>query len=208
MQTQEKPKIKTLVSYFKEEIPGCAVTDGEVDELRKLYPDVTYKDLNRTFHGAIKHKAMQPVSYMVRQLIILRPPSDPFNSQVNQRTAYGRKVETGTDWDTIYAELARKREKEKQDYDRVHGSGAYEQKFKEDARQMHQFFVDLEKKYSMDPEEDQKQATQPDDPKADAKLEKLIQDSIAYPNKIDREKTDPAFAEKQRKIEAEKRGKQ
>ena len=142
---EEKPTIEAMVNYFKATIPGCGIAESELDDLRQLYPKVSYKDLRRTFYQAIKSKAMQPVSYMTRQLRILRPEADPFNTQVNQKTAYGKRVEQGTDWDAKQAEADQSRGANRQSYDQVHGAGAYDRKKKQECEELHQKFVELDR---------------------------------------------------------------
>ena len=138
-----KPGIDKLVNYLKEQIPNCLITDEEIKELKLLYPNATYKDVNRVFHQAIKNHAMQPISFMNRQLRLFRPASDPFNTQVNQRTAYGRRIEKGTDWQTIYAEQRAECDRQRQAYDKVHGAGAFDKKSQKENEELHQKFVEL-----------------------------------------------------------------
>lgn len=138
-----KPSIDKLVAYLKEQIPNCLITDEEIKELKLLYPNATYKDVNRVFHQAIKNHAMQPISFMNRQLRLFRPASDPFNTQVNQRTAYGRRIEKGTDWQTIYAEQRAECDRQRQAYDKVHGAGAFDKKSQKENEELHQKFVEL-----------------------------------------------------------------
>lgn len=140
-----KPNIDKLVTYLKGQIPNCLITDEEIKELKTLYPDATYKDVNRVFHQAIKAHAMQPVSYMNRQLLLFHPSGDPFNTQVNQKTAYGKRIEKGTDWQTIHAKQRAERESEKQAYDKVHGAGAFDRKSQKENEELHQKFVELMK---------------------------------------------------------------
>lgn len=140
-----KPAISSLVTYLKNQIPNCLITDEEIKELKLLYPNATYKDVNRVFHQAIKNHAMQPISFMNRQLRLFRPSSDPFNTQVNQRTAYGKQIEKGTDWQTIYAEQRAERDRQRQAYDRVHGAGAFDKKSQKENEELHQKFVELMK---------------------------------------------------------------
>lgn len=140
-----KPAISSLVTYLKNQIPNCLITDEEIKELKLLYPNATYKDVNRVFHQAIKNHAMQPISFMNRQLRLFRPSSDPFNTQVNQRTAYGKRIEKGTDWQTIYAEQRAERDRQRQAYDRVHGAGAFDKKSQKENEELHQKFVELMK---------------------------------------------------------------
>lgn len=142
---KEKPSIEVVVNYFKANIPGCGITDAEIDDLKQLYPKVSYKDLSRVFHQALNQHAMQPVSYMTRQLRILRPEADPFNTQVNQKTAYGKRVEQGTDWDTKQVEIDQIRGTNRQAYDQVHGMGAFDRKKKQECEELHQKFVELER---------------------------------------------------------------
>lgn len=138
-----KPSIDKLVAYLKEQISNCLITDEEIKELKLLYPNATYKDVNRVFHQAIKNHAMQPISFMNRQLRLFRPASDPFNTQVNQRTAYGRRIEKGTDWQTIYAEQRAECDRQRQAYDKVHGAGAFDKKSQKENEELHQKFVEL-----------------------------------------------------------------
>lgn len=140
-----KPSIDKLVAYLKEQIPNCLITDEEIKELKLLYPNATYKDVNRVFHQAIKNHAMQPISFMNRQLRLFRPASDPFNTQVNQRTAYGKRIEKGTDWQTIYAEQRAECDRQRQAYDKVHGAGAFDKKSQKENEELHQKFVELVK---------------------------------------------------------------
>lgn len=145
MMDKPKPSIDKLVNYLKEQIPNCLITDEEIKELKLLYPNATYKDVNRVFHQAIKNHAMQPISFMNRQLRLFRPASDPFNTQVNQRTAYGRRIEKGTDWQTIYAEQRAECDRQRQAYDKVHGAGAFDKKSQKENEELHQKFVELVK---------------------------------------------------------------
>lgn len=140
-----KPRIDSLVGFLKVKIPNCCIRDEEITELKRLYPEVTYKDVNRVFHQAIKAHAMQPVSYMNRQLRLFHPSGDPFNTQVNQRTAYGKRIEKGTDWQAIYAKQRAERESEKQAYDKVHGAGAFDRKSQKENEELHQKLVELMK---------------------------------------------------------------
>ena len=143
MMDKPKPSIDKLVAYLKEQIPNCLITDEEIKELKLLYPHATYKDVNRVFHQAIKNHAMQPISFMNRQLRLFRPSSDPFNTQVNQRAAYGRGIEKGTDWQTIYAEQRAECDRQRQAYDKVHGAGAFDKKSQKENEELHQKFVEL-----------------------------------------------------------------
>ena len=142
---KEKPSIEIVVNYFKANIPGCGITDAEIDDLRQLYPKVSYKDMSRVFHQALNQHAMQPVSYMTRQLRILRPPTDPFNTQINQRTAYGKRIEKGTDWDAKQAEVDQSRGLNRQSYDQTHGEGAFDRKKRQECEELHQKFVELDR---------------------------------------------------------------
>lgn len=142
---KEKPSIEVVVNYFKANVPGCGITDAEIDDLRQLYPKVSYKDMSRVFHQALNQHAMQPVSYMTRQLRILRPPTDPFNTQINQRTAYGKRIEKGTDWDAKQVEVDQSRGLNRQSYDQTHGEGAFDRKKRQECEELHQKFVELDR---------------------------------------------------------------
>ena len=68
---------------------------------------------------------MQPLSYMIRRLLVLKPPNDPFS--LNPLVRYsGRRVEKGTDWKAKEAEKKAQEDAERQAYDKVHGAGAYD----------------------------------------------------------------------------------
>lgn len=53
-----------------------------------------------------------------------------------------------TDWDRINAQWLKKRTKEQYEYDWVHGIGAYNAKEKQECEELHQFFINFEKKNS------------------------------------------------------------
>ena len=142
---KEKPSIEVVVNYFKSNIPGCGITDAEIDDLRQLYPKVSYKDMSRVFHQALNQHAMQPVSYMTRQLRILRPTADPFNTQINQQTAYGKRIEKGTDWDAKQVEVDQSRGINRQSYDQAHGAGSFDRKKRQECEELHQKLVELDR---------------------------------------------------------------
>lgn len=142
---KEKPSIEVVVNYFKSNIPGCGITDAEIDDLRQLYPKVSYKDMSRVFHQALNQHAMQPVSYMTRQLRILRPAADPSNTQINQQTAYGKRIEKGTDWDAKQVEVDQSRGLNRQSYDQTHGEGAFDRKKRQECEELQQKFVELDR---------------------------------------------------------------
>lgn len=122
-----KPPIERLLPYLRDQIPGCGISDSELAELRKVYPLASFKDIRRVYYEAINKKAMQPISYMVRRLQVLKPANDPF--KLNPQVKYnGKRVEIGTDWDAKNAEIQAKRDAQRQAYDRVHGAGAYDAK--------------------------------------------------------------------------------
>lgn len=127
---QTKPPIERLLPYLKEQIPGCGISDSELDQLRGIYPQVSFKALNRVYHEAINKKAMQPISYMVRRLQVLKPSNDPFHLNPQARYSVKRRIEIGTDWNAKQAKLDQQRESERQAYDKVHGTGAYDAKQK------------------------------------------------------------------------------
>ena len=127
---QTKPPIERLLPYLKEQIPGCGISDSELDQLRGIYPQVSFKALNRVYHEAINMKAMQPISYMVRRLQVLKPSNDPFHLNPQARYSDKRRIEIGTDWNAKQAKLDQQRESERQAYDKVHGTGAYDAKQK------------------------------------------------------------------------------
>lgn len=130
MATDKKPPIESLLPYLKEQIPGCGISDSELEELRRIYPHTDVKDIKRVYYEAINKKAMQPISYMVRRLQVLKPPNDPFRLNPQARYSDKRRIEIGTDWNAKQAKLDQQRESERQAYDKVHGTGAYDAKQK------------------------------------------------------------------------------
>lgn len=145
MATDKKPPIESLLPYLKEQIPGCGISDSELAELRKVYPLVSFKDIRRVYYEAINKKSMQPISYMVRALQVIRPQNDPF--KLNPQARYGtRRVEVGTDWDAKNAEIQAKRDAQRQAYDRVHGAGAYDAKVHAKTVELQKIFKTLTNK--------------------------------------------------------------
>lgn len=122
---QTKPPIESLLPFLREQIPGCGISDNELAELRRIYPQADFKDVKRVYYEAINKKAMQPISYMVRRLQVLKPSNDPF--RLNPQARYsGRRVEKGTDWKAKEAKKKAQEDAERQAYDKVHGAGAYD----------------------------------------------------------------------------------
>lgn len=122
---QTKPPIESLLPFLREQIPGCGISDSELAELRRIYPQADFKDVKRVYYEAINKKAMQPISYMVRRLQVLKPSNDPF--RLNPQARYsGRRVEKGTDWKAKEAKKKAQEDAERQAYDKVHGTGAYD----------------------------------------------------------------------------------
>lgn len=139
-----KPPIERLLPYLRDQIPGCGISDSELAELRKVYPLASFKDIRRVYYEAINKKSMQPISYMVRALQVIRPQNDPF--KLNPQARYGtRRVEIGTDWNAKNAEIQAKRDAQRQAYDRVHGAGAFDKKSQKENEELHQKFVKLMK---------------------------------------------------------------
>lgn len=146
MATDKKPPIESLLPYLKEQIPGCGISDSELEELRRIYPHTNVKDIKRVYYEAINKKAMQPISYMVRRLQVLKPTNDPF--KLNPQAKYNGKirVEIGTDWDAKNAEIQAKRDTQRQAYDRVHGAGAYDAKVHAKTVELQRIFKTLTNK--------------------------------------------------------------
>ncbi len=141
-----KPPIESLLPYLREQIPGCGISDSELNELRRIYPEVSFKDVKRVYYEAINKKAMQPISYMVRRLQVLKPANDPF--KLNPQAKYNGKirVEIGTDWDAKNAEIQAKRDAQRQAYDRVHGTGAFDAKVHAKTVELQKIFKTLTNK--------------------------------------------------------------
>ena len=146
MATDKKPPIESLLPYLKEQIPGCGISDSELEELRRIYPHTNVKDIKRVYYEAINKKAMQPISYMVRRLQVLKPTNDPF--KLNPQAKYNGKirVEIGTDWDAKNAEIQAKRDAQRQAYDRVHGAGAFDAKVHAKTVELQKIFKTLTNK--------------------------------------------------------------
>lgn len=146
MATATKPPIESLLPYLREQIPGCGISDSELNELRRIYPEASFKDIKRVYYEAINKKAMQPISYMVRRLQVLKPANDPF--RLNPQARYNGKirVEVGTDWKAKNAEIQAKRDAQRQAYDRVHGVGAYDAKVHAKTVELQKIFKTLTNK--------------------------------------------------------------
>lgn len=205
MMGKPKPSIDKIVTYLKGQIPNCLITDEEIKELKLLYPNVTYKDINRVFHQAIKNHAMQPISFINRQLRLFRPSGDPFNTQVNQRVAYGKRIEKGTDWQAKYAEIRAKRMQEEQQYDQRHGAGSWHKKQDQERQQIHLGFIELEKHTATTPQ--QKEAKDYDfrSDKDKAWYDNLIQgvfDEIKAEEQRRKEERQKELAKKRERAEA------
>lgn len=140
-----KPPIESLIPYLKEQIPNCGISDSEIAELRKIYPLVSFKDIRCVYYEAINKKSMQPISYMVRALQVIKPQTDPFRLNPQARYNGNRRVEVGTDWKAKNAEIQAKRDAERQAYDRVHGAGAFDKKSQKENEELYQKFVELMK---------------------------------------------------------------
>lgn len=125
-----KPPIESLIPYLKEQIPNCGISDSEIAELRKIYPLVSFKDIRRVYYEAINKKSMQPISYMVRALQVIKLQTDPFRLNPQARYNGNRRVEVGIDWKAKEAQKKAQEDAERQAYDRVHGAGAYDAKQK------------------------------------------------------------------------------
>lgn len=143
---QTKPPIESLLPFLREQIPGCGISDNELAELRRIYPQADFKDVKRVYYEAINKKAMQPISYMVRRLQVLKPANDPF--KLNPQAKYNGKirVEIGTDWNAKNAEIQAKRDAQRQAYDRVHGAGAYDAKVHAKTEELKKIFKTLTNK--------------------------------------------------------------
>lgn len=146
MATATKPPIESILPYLREQIPGCGISDSELNELRRIYPEASFKDIKRVYYEAINKKAMQPISYMVRRLQVLKPANDPF--KLNPQARYNGKirVEIGTDWSAKNAEIQAKRDAQRQAYDRVHGTGAYDAKVHAKTVELQRIFKTLTNK--------------------------------------------------------------
>jgi hypothetical protein len=141
-----KPPIESLIPYLKEQIPNCGISDSEIAELRKIYPLVSFKDVKRVYYEAINKKSMQPISYMVRALQVIKPQNDPFRLNPQARYNGKRRVEVGTDWEAKNAEIQAKKDAERQAYDRVHGAGAYDAKVHAKTVELQKIFKTLTNK--------------------------------------------------------------
>lgn len=144
MATATKPPIESLLPYLREQIPGCGISDSEIAELRKIYPLVSFKDVKRVYYEAINKKAMQPISYMVRALQVIKPQNDPFRLNPQARYNGKRRVEVGTDWKAKNAEIQAEKDAERQAYDRVHGAGAYDAELKASTADLAEKFSHLD----------------------------------------------------------------
>lgn len=141
---QTKPPIESLLPFLREQIPGCGISDNELAELRRIYPQADFKDVKRVYYEAINKKAMQPISYMVRRLQVLKPSNDPF--RLNPQARYsGRRVEKGTDWKAKEAKKKAQEDAERQAYDKVHGAGAYDAEIAKETAKWREIYSNLDK---------------------------------------------------------------
>lgn len=139
-----KPPIESLIPYLKEQIPNCGISDSEIAELRKIYPLVSFKDVRRVYYEAINKKSMQPISYMVRALQVIRPQNDPFRLNPQARYNGRRRVEVGTDWKAKEAQKKAQRDAERQAYDKVHGAGAYDAEIAKETAKWREIYSNLD----------------------------------------------------------------
>lgn len=56
-----------------------------------------------------------------------------------------KKLEKASNWDKIYNKMFQKRALERFNYDVANGIGAFDRKEKEQLKELHQFFLELEK---------------------------------------------------------------
>ena len=56
-----------------------------------------------------------------------------------------KKLEKASDWDKIYNKMFQKRALERFNYDCTHGIGAFDRREKEQLKELHKFFVNIEK---------------------------------------------------------------
>ena len=56
-----------------------------------------------------------------------------------------KKVERASDWDEIYNNMFQKRALDRFNYDVANGIGAFDRKEKEQLKELHKFFVNIEK---------------------------------------------------------------
>lgn len=150
MAEKTKPTIKVIVDYLQGKIPGCGISDSEIEAFKPVYDYSSWNQLAKAFHSAINKQVMQPISYMTNQLRVIKPQVDPFNpqasTQTNNRWSYKRRIEIGTDWGAKNAEIQAKRDAQRQAYDRVHGAGAYDAKVHAKTLELQKIFKTLTNK--------------------------------------------------------------
>ena len=56
-----------------------------------------------------------------------------------------KKAEITSDWDSIYNRMFQERAEKRFNYDCTHGIGAFDRREKEQLKELHQFFVNIEK---------------------------------------------------------------
>lgn len=150
MAEKTKPTIKVIVDYLQGKIPGCGISDSEIEAFKPVYNYSSWNQLAKAFHSAINKQVMQPISYMTNQLRVIKPQVDPFNpqasTQTNNRWSYKRRIEIGTDWSAKNAEIQAKRDAQRQAYDRVYGAGAYDAKVHAKTLELQKIFKTLTNK--------------------------------------------------------------
>ena len=56
-----------------------------------------------------------------------------------------KRIEKASDWDSIYNQMFQKRAEKRFNYDCTHGIGAFDRREKEQLKELHKFFVNIEK---------------------------------------------------------------
>ena len=56
-----------------------------------------------------------------------------------------KKTERASDWDIIYNRMFQERAEKRFNYDCTHGIGAFDRREKEQLKELHKFFVNIEK---------------------------------------------------------------
>ena len=56
-----------------------------------------------------------------------------------------KRIEKASDWDSIYNRMFQERAEKRFNYDCTHGIGAFDRREKEQLKELHKFFVNIEK---------------------------------------------------------------
>lgn len=140
---KEKPSFDEFVQAVKDNFPKDAqITLTQIDNLKSIWDRTTRDQLIEAYRYAYKYSPLTPLSTIYRQLGgdgIYRPT---FSEQYH--TGDGRKIESGTGWQDIYAQMDDERANERFEYDRTHGAGSFDRAEEKKRESIRTYFLQIE----------------------------------------------------------------